>query len=174
MTTDHLPVPQGRLPPDHPPPAPASVAELGVLVDRALNLGPNTVAAYRWQWRYFRTWCDDQDRECLPATPRTVALWLASRWTAGAAVSSLQLGRAAVRWVHWEAGHEDPTSDVAVTRFLGACSRGQEQRDSAAGISRSAIPADAGLVRAMLDATRWSDAPCGSCSGTGPSLPPPT
>ena len=46
-----------------------------------------------------------------------------------------------------------------MTRFLGACSRGQEQRDSAAGISRSAIPADAGLVRAMLDATRWSDAP---------------
>ena len=91
--------------------------------------------------------------------PRTVALWLASRWSAGAAVSSLQLGRAAVRWVHREVGHEDPTSDVAVTRFLGACSRGQEQRDSAAGISRSAIPADAGLVRAMLDATRWSDAP---------------
>ncbi len=73
-------------------------------------------------------------------------------------MSSLQLGRAAVRWVHREAGHEDPTSDVAVTRFLGACSRGQEQRDSAAGNSRSAIPADAGLVRAMLDAIRWSDA----------------
>ena len=133
--------------------------ELGVLVDSAVDLAPNTVAAYRWQWRYFRTWCGDQDRECLPATPRTVAIWLASRWSAGAAVSSLQLGRAAVRWVHREVGHEDPTSDVAVTRFLGACSRGQEQRDSAAGTSRSAIPADAGLVRAMLDATRWSDAP---------------
>ena len=146
---------------DHltPAPAPASVEELGVLVDSAVNLAPNTVAAYRWQWRYFRTWCDDQDREYLPAPPRTVALWPASRWSAGAAVSSLQLGRAAVRWVHREAGHEDPTSDVAVTRLLGACSRGQEQRDSAAGVSRSAIPADAGLVRAMLDATRWSDAP---------------
>ena len=154
MTTEHLPVPQ-----DHLPPAPASVVELGVLVDHAVNLAPNTMAAYRWQWRHFRAWCDDQDREYLPATARTVALWLASRWTAGAAVSSLQLGRAAVRWVHREAGNEDPTSDVAVTRFLGACSRGQEQRDSAAGISRSAIPADAGLVRAMLDATRWSDAP---------------
>ena len=135
------------------------MAELGVLVDSAVNLAPNTMVAYRWQWRHFRTWCDDQGLACLPATPRTVALWLASRWSAGAAVSSLQLGQAAVRWVHREAGHEDPTSDVAVTRFLGACSRGQEQRDSAAGISRSAIPADAGLVRAMLDATRWSDAP---------------
>ena len=86
-----------------------------------------------------------------------MAIWLASRWTGGAAVSSLQLGRAAVRWVHREAGHEDPTSDVAVTRFLGACSRGQGQADSAAGNSRSAIPADAGLVRAMLDAIRWSN-----------------
>ena len=153
MTTEHLPVPQ-----DHLPPEPASVEELGVLVDNAVDLAPNTMVAYRWQWRHFRTWCDDQDREYLPATPRTVAIWLASRWTAGAAVSSLQLGRAAVRWVHREEGHADPTSDVAVTRFLGACSRGQEQRDSASGYSRSAIPADAGLVRAMLDAIRWSDA----------------
>ncbi len=149
MTTDPLPAPRGHL-----SPALASVEELGVLVDRAVNLAPNTVTAYRWQWRYFRTWCDDQGLACLPATPRAVP----SGWTAGAAVSPLQLGRAAVRWVHREASHEDPTSDVAVTRFLGACNRGQEQRDSAAGNSRSAIPADAGLVRAMLDAIRWSDA----------------
>ena len=153
MTTDHLPMPR-----EHLPPALSSAEELGVLVDNAVNLAPNTMVAYRWQWRHFRTWCDDQEREYLPATPRTVAIWLASRWTAGAAVSSLQLGRAAVRWVHREEGHADPTSDVAVTRFLGACSRGQEQRDSASGHSRSAIPADAGLVRAMLDAIRWSDA----------------
>ena len=143
----------------HLPLAPASVAELGVLVDHAVDLAPSTMMAYRWQWKYFRTWCNDQGLACLPGNSRTVALWLASRWSAGAAVSSLQLGRAAVRWVHREAGHDDPTSDVAVTRFLGSCSRGQEQHDSAAGISRSAIPADAGLVRAMLDATRWSDAP---------------
>ena len=153
MTTDHPPVPQ-----DHLPSAPASVEELGVLVDNAVNLAPNTVAAYRWQWGYFQAWCKDQVLESLPAAPRTVALWLASRWNAGAAVSSLQLGRAAVRWVHREAGHEDPTNDVAVTRFLGACSRGQETRDAASGNSRSAIPADAGLVRAILDAIRWSDA----------------
>ena len=154
MTTDHLPVPQ-----DHLPPPPASVAELGVLVDRAVNLAPNTVAAYRWQWRHFRAWCDDQGLACLPATSRIVALWLASRWTACAAVSSLQLGRAAIRWIHREAGHQDPTGDVEVTRFLGACSRGQAVRDTASGTSRSAIPADAGLVRAMLDAIRWSDLP---------------
>ena len=154
MTTDHLPVSQ-----DHLPPAPASVAELGVLVDNAVNLTPNTMAAYRWQWRHFRAWCDDQGLACLPATPRTVALWLASRWTDGAAVSFLQLGRAAVRWVHREADHQDPTGDVEVTRFLGACSRGQAVRDATSGTSRSAIPADAGLVRAMLDAIRWSDLP---------------
>ena len=147
-----------------PPPLPGATCPrprlgggAGGTVNGAVDLALNTMKAYRGQWRHFRTWCQDQVLEPLPAVPRTVALWLASRWDQGAAVSSLKLGRAAVCWIHRETGHEDPTQDVAVTRFLGACSRGQQRRHGAASTSRSAIPADADLVRAMMDAIRWTD-----------------
>ena len=135
MTAQYLPAPVDAL-----PLVPSSAEELGILVDSAVDLAPNTITAYRGQWQVFQKWCGVQGFPSLPAEPRTVAIRLASRWEDAAAVSSLQLGRAAVRWVHRQAGAEDPTGDVAVTRFLGACSRGQAQAASVRGkVERVAI-----------------------------------
>ena len=64
----------------------------------------NTARTYRAQWQTFQTWCTKNIRSCAPATPETVALYLAERAQAGAALSSIAVALAAIQFAHHQSG----------------------------------------------------------------------
>jgi site-specific recombinase XerD len=72
----------------------------------------NTARTYHTQWQQFQEWCGKTGRSHLPATPETIALYLAERAHAGAAVSSIAVALAAIQFAHDRAGdtlrREDP------------------------------------------------------------------
>ena len=127
---------------------------------RAFALAPRTLEVYRWQWQRFTAWCRNYDQPSLPTSPDVVVSWLASRWyDDAAAAGSLRLGKAAIKWAHIQAAQPDPTAAAVVRDFLRGIGRVQSQADADAGISRTALTADASLVRGMLDAIDGSDIP---------------
>ncbi len=78
---------------------------------------PNTLRAYRAAWRTFATWCAERGHPALPATPLTVADYLADiagRYKA----SVLAVHRAAIAAAHKAAGHPNPTTDERVRATL--------------------------------------------------------
>lgn len=81
----------------------------------------NTKRAYRADWADFCAWCDDRGLPALPASPETVALYIASRAevgppdederaTAGLKVSTLERRLSAINQAHRQTGHEAPAS----------------------------------------------------------------
>ena len=126
---------------------------------RALALAPRSLESYRAQWELFAAWCAGRNLPPLPSSTAAVMGWLAERWRSGAAVATLRLVQAAIRWAHRHAGLSDPTNDPAVADFLRGVGRLEAQSDAETGLTRAALTADAGLVRAMLDATAASSSP---------------
>jgi integrase len=61
---------------------------------------PNTTRTYLAQWQAFQIWCTNKSRVYAPATPETVALYLAERAQAGAAPSSIAVALAAIQFAH--------------------------------------------------------------------------
>ena len=72
----------------------------------------NTVRTYRTQWQQFQTWCGRNSRSCMPATPETIAWYLADRAHGGAALASIAVALAAIQFAHDQVGaplqREDP------------------------------------------------------------------
>ena len=79
-----------------------------------LAKAPNTLRAYRADWRDLAAWCAAHDRDPLPAAPETVALYLADLAAAGRKASTLQRRLSAISQAHQTAGHPTPTKDAAV------------------------------------------------------------
>src|SRR5260370_41682354 len=78
---------------------------------------PNTLRAYRAEWRDFMTWCDVHGLVALPATPETVTLYLAD--LAGRCkVTTLTRRLSAISQAHQMAGHESSTSAAAVRTVM--------------------------------------------------------
>lgn len=94
-------------------------------LDDYLNqqLAPSTVRAYRSDWQQFQTWCAARQREALPATPETIALFLASQADDGLSVSSLERRLAAIRLAHDVAGLLLPTSHKLVRGAMAGIAR---------------------------------------------------
>ncbi|MEM0960934.1 MAG: site-specific integrase [Bacteroidota bacterium] len=78
-----------------------------------------TLRAYRSDWADFTAWCDDRGLAAMPATPETVALYIASRAEAGPddergrptaplKVATLERRLAAISQAHKLAGVESP------------------------------------------------------------------
>jgi site-specific recombinase XerD len=65
---------------------------------------------YAKQWAAFRAWCAEQQLCDLPASPQTLALYLAARADAGRKVATLALALAAISQAHKLAGHPSPRS----------------------------------------------------------------
>jgi site-specific recombinase XerD len=71
---------------------------------------PRTWAAYRSDWRQFAPWCEARGLDALPASPSTVAAYLADR--AGTLkVATLQRHLSAIAVAHREAGYPVPQSE---------------------------------------------------------------
>jgi site-specific recombinase XerD len=92
-------------------------------IDRAASYArqdkaESTRAAYRSDFAIFRTWCASRGVNALPATPETVAGFLAAQAEAGLAASTISRRGAAIRYAHKLAGHERPTNSEVVKATL--------------------------------------------------------
>src|SRR2546421_2814870 len=80
---------------------------------------PNTVRAYRSDWRQFTGWCAANGLEALPAGADTVALYLAGMAAAGAEAVTIQRRLSAISPAHQAAGHvPSPPSDFLVRQVM--------------------------------------------------------
>ncbi|MGW4241234.1 hypothetical protein [Nocardia sp. NPDC004722] len=81
----------------------------------------NTTRTYASAWRGFAAWCDAHGHTALPATPRTVARYLAvsaADTDRNLSKDTLTVWRAAIARVHADAGLPDPTADATVAKAL--------------------------------------------------------
>jgi site-specific recombinase XerD len=104
-----------------------------------------TKRAYRSDWRDFRTWCDDADADPLPASPATVAAFLAHLADAGLKASTIGRKLAAIAYAHRLKGLDTPTAAEAVHAVL----RGIRRRIGIAPVQKA--PATARAITAMLE-----------------------
>ena len=84
---------------------------------------PATQRAYRSDAAIFAAWCRARGLAPLPATPDTVAAFLADQAATGARPSTLGRRLAAIRYVHRAGGHDSPTSDERVRAVLAGIRR---------------------------------------------------
>ena len=77
-----------------------------------------TRRAYKGDFDAFQAYCDGRGVAALPATPATVAAYLAALAGKGLRPSSIQRATAAIRYAHKLAGHEAPTNAEAVKATL--------------------------------------------------------
>ncbi len=96
-------------------PAARLAGKLRSYVDAAKS--PATLRAYASAWTSFSAWCREHDLVPLPATPSTVAGYVADR-ADHLRPSTLNKHLAAVSQAHQIAGHPSPTLDVAVKTVL--------------------------------------------------------
>lgn len=74
----------------------------------------NTERAYRADWRRFSSWCDERDRQALPADPETISLYLSDFARCGYKVATIRRHLAAIATAHQVAGAGEPTRSAAV------------------------------------------------------------
>src|SRR4051794_36886379 len=104
-----------------------ALAQLADVADQARDYvaaakAPNTLRAYRADWRDFAAWCAQHRLEALPAAPETVALYLTA--LAGQRkAATLQRRLSAISQAHKVAGHASPTQDQAVRLVLAGIRR---------------------------------------------------
>jgi integrase len=104
---------------------PAPVASFDDAADaaaqyRRASRSENTRRAYRSAVARFTGWCAVHGRTALPASPETVAAFLAGEARAELAVNTLRLRHAAIRYLHLLAGYPPPTAEAVVsTTFAG-------------------------------------------------------
>lgn len=94
----------------------------------------STRRTYASQWRRWSAWAAARGHEALPADPAALAAWLARRAAEGAAPSTLDVARCAVRDAHLAAGLADPTDHEGLRRVLAGLRRqlaGRPRRQSA-------------------------------------------
>ena len=156
----------------------ARVDDAGAALDAAA-VPENTRRAYRGDWKRFAAWCDAEGRQALPASPATLARYIAALVTEGLARATIERAAAAVSSVHRVAGLASPRDAAAVRLRLRGMRRtlARPQRKAAPigpaelarmmpeGSSLSArrdralllVGFASGLRRSELAALRWGD-----------------
>ena len=104
----------------------------------------STRKAYGTDFRLFKEWCDDKGVSSLPASPETVAAFLAHEAGNGTKPSTLGRRVAAIRYAHKLAHLDTPTDSEAVKATL----RGIRRTVGAAKVRKA--PAVAAKVRSMV------------------------
>jgi len=106
---------------------------------------PATLRAYAADWRIFTAWCAAHGVDALPATPHTVALFLADL---NGRPSTLRRKLAAIAVMHRATGHDSPTEHGVV-------------RATFAGIRRERGVAPRAKTALLVDELRAAIATCG-------------
>jgi hypothetical protein len=134
-------------------------------IDRAAafarqDKAPATRKAYRGDFVSFQAFCLSRGVASLPATPETVAAYLASEAESGLKPSTISRRCAAIRYAHKLAGHEPPTNSEAVKATL----RGIRRSMGAAPVRKA--PAVAEIMRRALHGSRDGRRPWPAKVGT--------
>jgi site-specific recombinase XerD len=131
-------------------------AALETAADLASNSrAASTRAAHASDWRIFSAWCAAQGLCPMPASPATVAAFLADQVKSGMKPSTLGRRLAAIKYRHKTAGEDSPTDDERVKAVLNGARRtlGVAARKLAAATSEKTIGM-ATLVRPGLAGLR--------------------
>ncbi|MGI4797580.1 MAG: site-specific integrase [Janthinobacterium lividum] len=83
----------------------------------------NTRRAYRAGVRAWCDWCHRHALPCLPADPRDVVAFLAAERGRGLSVTTVELRRAAIRYLHFIAGCPVPTAEAQVAETVSGMRR---------------------------------------------------
>jgi integrase len=107
----------------------------------------NTRIAYRAAVRAWCAWCDHRGLTPLPACGADVATFLAAERRRGLAPNTIDLRRAAIRYLHRAAGCAVPTGDVCVAETVAGIRRDAARKGEA---PEKKAAATASIVRQML------------------------
>lgn len=110
---------------------------------------PATRRAYASDWRIFAAWCDTRALAALPATPATVAIYLAAEAQGGTRPSTLGRRLAAIGYAHNEAGFDPPQQQPGAIAIRQALA-GIRRTHGVARVQKRA--ADGDMLRDMLRA----------------------
>ena len=83
----------------------------------------STRRGYRSDWDDFTSWCAKHQHSPLPATPDTVAAYLAAVAGYGAKPGTIARRRSSIRFAHLAAHQTDPTADQLVVKVLAGIRR---------------------------------------------------
>ena len=83
----------------------------------------NTRRAYRAGVRAWCEWCDQHGLPCLPARAVDVVAFLATERGRGLSVTTVELRRAAIRYLHFVAGCPIPTAEAHVAETVSGMRR---------------------------------------------------
>ena len=109
---------------DLPPPAVSfAEAEAAAAEYRRAARAENTRRAYRAAVAAFTDWCAAHAQTALPASPETVAAFLAAEAGRGLAVNTLRLRHAGLRYLHLLAGYPPPTASPLVSATFAGIRR---------------------------------------------------
>lgn len=87
----------------------------------------NTLRGYRSDWADFSDWCVHHRLAPLPATPETVALYMAALVTSGAASGTISRRLSSIRHRHLLAGVPEPTADPGVRHVMQGIRRTRQR-----------------------------------------------
>jgi hypothetical protein len=90
---------------------------------RRASRSENTRRAYRAAVARFTGWCAVHGRTALPASPETVAAFLAGEARSNLAVNTLRLRHATIRYLHLLAGYPPPTAAAVVSATFAGIKR---------------------------------------------------
>lgn len=99
--------------------------------------GASTLKSYDSDWRSFELWALEHQHQTLPATPTTVALYLAHLADRGLAASTVRRHLTSVSVRHQLAGHDDPNPTrapqvSAVMKGIAREDRGRQTKKATA------------------------------------------
>ena len=95
-------------------PSPSITAEEFALASRSAA----TKRAYSSDWQIFTAWCFENQQTPLPASPATVAAFLAAQASAGFRPATLSRRLGAINAAHRLAGHPSPTTSEPVSLVM--------------------------------------------------------
>ena len=107
-------------------PTPAAYTDIDFTIaastaERLLNATPdNTRRTYDYAWRQFERWCTDEGRVPLPATPQTLADYVARLIGCDLAPATIDNAIGAIRSRHTGAGYEGHPNTKAALKLLRA------------------------------------------------------
>lgn len=114
------------------------------------TLTANTRAAYDSQWEAFATWCAEQGRVALPATPHTVLTYAGHLGSIDRSPSSLEQAWAAIVHKHRTSGHGRPSPDVR-DAYFDVITTHRRDRAQRGATKRQSAPVVVTAVAAMVD-----------------------
>jgi site-specific recombinase XerC len=107
----------------------------------------NTRRAYRAGVRAWCKWCAGHELPCLPAHAADVVAFLAAERGSGLSVNTVELRRAAIRYLHFIAGLPVPTAEAHVAATLAGIHR---EAADAGELPAKKLAATADILRQIL------------------------